>query len=120
MSDPITDTPKCTCPFRWTTHYRTCPLYVADPITDTPHARWVKIGETLNSGEWWYSDLAAWMLWTMKVAEEAEERNAWFIVGYKPNLDCFVFDVLDPSRLRMVLQERNIRSVEFWREAADV
>jgi hypothetical protein len=21
---------ECTCPFRWTTHYRSCPLYVPD------------------------------------------------------------------------------------------
>ena len=76
---------------------------------------WVKVGDTLNAGEFWYSDREAWARWHNLIAEEIEERGAWFLVGGNPADDLLVIDVIHPDRLRQTLVDNNIRYVEFWR-----
>ena len=86
-----------------------------DEGTSEIAAPWVKVGDTLNAGEFWYSDRSAWAAWHNDVAEEIEERMAWFLVGGKPNGDRLVIDVIHPDRLPQTLIDHNIRSDEFWR-----
>lgn len=75
---------------------------------------WVKVGDTLWAGEFWYTDESAWDRWTDTVVEQIDERGAWFLVGWTSADDRLVIDVLRRD-IDIFLHDRNIRGVEFWR-----
>lgn len=76
---------------------------------------WVKLGDTLWAGEFWYSDRSAWVQWHDAVSGQIDERGAWFLVGWDTDADRIVIDVVHPDLLLTTLMDLNIRGVEFWR-----